>query len=117
MRLLPNLAGRKSCGPYTEPHDSVRLIELCQQIVGVYELAAIRLRHRLEEESFLVGSDTKRFAVAVTQDRDLFTFRERLPFDDDCSARHSAGSDLHIGILPFDDHGPRVPASTKLRPT
>lgn len=66
-----------------------------QQLVAVYELAAIRLRDRLEQQPLLFGRHAKCLTGCVAEYRDLLAFGEGLTLQNNCPVRHGARSDLH----------------------
>ena len=48
MRLVTDLLSSGSCGFYTKRHRSVRLVQFCEEVFGVYELAAVCLGYGLK---------------------------------------------------------------------
>lgn len=65
MGLGPNLLGSGSGGLDAKGHRSVRLVQLCEKILGIHELAAVGLSDRLEEQALLLRRNAEWFPVVT----------------------------------------------------
>jgi len=65
MRLVADLSSSCRRRLYAESHCSVRLVQFCEEIIGIHELATVCLSYGLEQHAFLLWRHAKWFFVSV----------------------------------------------------